>query len=46
VDTGDKTEFLAAYRALKDFRNANADYDKTNFLGLGGSEMTWEKASR
>lgn len=46
VDTGDKTEFLAAFRALKDFRNANADYDKTNFLGLGGSEKAWEKASR
>jgi hypothetical protein len=46
VDTGDKTEFLAAYQALKDFRKANADYDKSNFLGLGGSEMTWEKASR
>jgi hypothetical protein len=46
VDTGDKTEFLAAYRTLKDFRQANADYDKSNFLGLGGSETTWEKANR
>jgi len=46
VDTGDKTEFLAAYRTLKDFRQANADYDKSNFLGLGCSETTWEKANR
>jgi hypothetical protein len=46
VDTGDKAGFLAAYQALKDFRKANADYDKINFLGLGGSEKTWEKASR
>jgi hypothetical protein len=46
VDTGDKAQFLAAYRALKAFRDANADYDKTNFVGLGGSEKAWEKASR
>jgi hypothetical protein len=46
VDTGDKTGFLTAYQALNDFRKANADYDKTNFLGLGGSERTWEKANR
>jgi hypothetical protein len=44
VDTGDKTEFLAAYQALKDFRKANADYDQSNFLGLGGTEKIWEKA--
>jgi hypothetical protein len=46
VDTGIKTEFLAAYRALKDFRSENADYDKSNILGLGGTEKTWEKADR
>jgi hypothetical protein len=46
VDTGDKPGFLTAYQALKDFRRANADYDKTNFLGLGGRESTWENANR
>jgi hypothetical protein len=46
VDTGDKSGFLTAYQALKDFRRANADYDKTNFLGLGGRESTWENANR
>jgi hypothetical protein len=46
VDTGDKTRFLAAYQALKDFRKTNAEYDKANFAGLGGTEKTWEKAAR
>jgi hypothetical protein len=31
---------------VKDFRKTNDDYNKTNFLGLGGSEKTWEKAGR
>jgi hypothetical protein len=24
----------------------SADYNKANFLGLGGREATWEKANR
>jgi hypothetical protein len=46
VDTGDKREFLAAAQSLRDFRQANLEYDKTNFAGLGGTEKTWEKAGR
>jgi hypothetical protein len=46
VDTGDKSEFLAAYQSLRDFRQANQEYDQTSFAGLGGAEKTWEKASR
>jgi len=46
VDTGDKSEFLAVYQALKDFRKANADYDGSSFVGLGGAEKIWEKANR
>jgi hypothetical protein len=46
VDSGDKTGFLGAYQALKDFRKANADYDNSNFLGLGGRGTAWEKATR
>jgi hypothetical protein len=46
TDTGNKAEFLAAYHALIDFRNANAEYDKANFAGFGGTEKTWEKANR
>jgi len=45
VDGGDKAGFLAAHQALNDFRRANADYDKANFLGLGGSERTWTRMS-
>ena len=41
VDSGDKSEFLAAYQTLRDFRQANQEYDKTNFVGLGGVEKTW-----
>jgi hypothetical protein len=43
VDTGDKSEFLAAYQSLRAFRQANQEYDKTCFAGLGGKEKTWEK---
>ncbi len=46
VDTGDKTEFRAAYQALKDYRDENAEYDKANFAGLTGSERTWNKGNR
>jgi hypothetical protein len=46
VDSGDKSEFLAAYRALEGFRAANAEYDRTNFAGLTGSERTWEKSKK
>jgi hypothetical protein len=46
IDTGDKTEFLAAYRSLNEFRQANLDYDKQFFAGLNGDERIWEKASR
>jgi hypothetical protein len=45
VDTGDKSEFQAAYQALRDFRQANQEYDKTNFAGLTGAEKTWKKSS-
>ena len=31
---------------IKDFRSENADYDKSNFLGIGGTEKTWEKAEK
>ncbi|HEV7926217.1 MAG TPA: DUF4838 domain-containing protein [Verrucomicrobiae bacterium] len=46
VDTGEKSEFLAAYQSLREFRQSNLDYDKTNFIGLGGEERTWAKAGR
>jgi hypothetical protein len=46
VDTGDKSEFLAALQALRDFRQANLEYDKTCFAGLAGEEKIWEKSSR
>ena len=46
IDTGDKTEFHAAYQTLKDFRAENADYDQTHFAGLQGEEKIWEKAAR
>jgi hypothetical protein len=40
------SEFLAAYQSLRDFRQANQEYDKTSFAGLRGAERTWEQASR
>jgi hypothetical protein len=43
VDTRDKAPFVAGYRALKEFRDANAGYDKANFAGLTGDEQKWEK---
>ncbi len=46
VDTGDESEFLAAYRSLRDFRQSNLDYDKAHFAGLNGEERTWAKAGR
>ena len=46
IDTGDKREFMAAFEALRDFRLANLEYDKTCFAGLAGDEKTWEKASK
>ncbi len=46
IDSGDKTEFRAAYQALKDFRAENAEYDKVNFAGLSGTERTFEKNSK
>ena len=44
VDTSDKTAFRTSYQALKDFRTANAVYDKINFAGLDGDEKVWKKA--
>jgi hypothetical protein len=44
IDAGDKTDFQAAYQALKDFRQKNTEYDAQNFAGLEGNEPTWEKA--
>jgi hypothetical protein len=46
VDTGDESEFQAAYQSLRNFRASNQEYDQTHFVGLGGDEKAWEKASR
>lgn len=46
VNSGDKAEFRAAYKALQDFRSENAEYDKVNFAGLSGSERTWNRGKR
>ena len=46
VDGGDQTEFLAARQALMEFRKENADYDKENFAGLGGTETKWDGRKR
>lgn len=43
VDTGDKSDFTNAYQTLKDFRVANAEYDKTNFAGLVPREENFER---
>lgn len=45
IDSGDKKTFLAAYQALKDFRQANVAYDQANFAGLSGDERHWKKAA-
>ena len=41
IDTHDSADFAAAWKKLEDFRQSNADYDKTNFAGLAGSEKKW-----
>ena len=41
-----KKSFLVVYQALKDFREANSDYDRANFAGLSGREQRWDKLSR
>lgn len=46
VDTKDKSSFHEAYRALKEFREANADYDRSQFAGLSGNERVWARADR
>jgi hypothetical protein len=46
VDSGDKVEFRAAYKALQDYRRDNAEYDKANFAGLSGTERTWNRCKR
>ena len=46
IDTGDTAEFNRAFQALTDFRNQNADYDKTNFAGLTGDEKVWSNGKR
>jgi hypothetical protein len=43
IDTGDKTAFTKANQALADFRAENAEYDKSNFAGLSGSERVWTR---
>ena len=43
LDTGDKTAFHDAYRALQAFRQQNAGYDRTHFAGLTGDEKVWER---
>ena len=46
VDSGDKTEFTKAYKALTDFRAENAEYDKANFAGLTGDESKWTRTNK
>lgn len=46
VDTHDDTDFVAASQHLEDFRQTNAEYDKTNFAGLTGSEDRWHPRKR
>ncbi len=46
VDSGDMAEFRAAYKALQDYRRANAEFDKTHFAGLTGTERTWNRGKR
>ncbi|MGO8697278.1 MAG: DUF4838 domain-containing protein [Limisphaerales bacterium] len=41
VETGNDAEFVAASGELEEFRKNNAEYDKTNFAGLSGSEGKW-----
>jgi len=43
IDTGDKSDYRKAHQALLDFRDANADYDKTDFAGLTGKETAWDR---
>ena len=45
VDTGYRAALEPVHQALKEFRASNADYDKTNFAGLTGNEVRWEKLS-
>lgn len=40
------SQFQEAYKKLKDFRKTNAEDDVTRFIGLGGTERTWERASK
>jgi len=46
IDTSDKTAFVKANQALADFRAQNAEYDKSNFAGLTGSERVWTRTRR
>jgi hypothetical protein len=46
VDTGDDAEFVAAWEKLENFRERNADYDKSNFAGLSGSEDKWQRGKK
>ncbi len=46
IDSGDKTEFRAAYQSLLNFRAENAAYDQQNSAGLTGNEKVWAKAVR
>jgi hypothetical protein len=46
VDTGNDADFAAAWRKLEEFRESNADYDKTHFAGLSGSEDKWHRTER
>lgn len=46
IDIHDNAAFRAAYQKLLDFRSANADYDRTNFVGLVGQERIWERAAQ
>ncbi len=43
VDTGDAEPLQAAYKALVDFRQENAEYDKLNFAGITvDNERVWK----
>jgi hypothetical protein len=46
IDTRNDADFVAAWRSLQDFRDSNAEYDKSNFAGLNGSETKWKRANK
>ena len=43
IDSGDKSDYVAARKALDEFRSSNAEYDRENFAGLTGDEKVWDR---